>query len=88
MLQCAANFQGAYGGKVCAECGLTDNENHRMNECSKWQGVNMYGKQNDIEFDRIYSENYEECGAIVNNILKIWDLENGKNTMRLAQQGQ
>ena len=46
------------------------------------------GKQGSIEFDRIYSENYEECGTIVNNILKIWDLENGKNTMRLAQQGQ
>ena len=56
-----------------------------MNECKKWQGINMYGKQYAIEFDSLYSENYEECGTIVDNILKMWDLENGKNTMRLAQ---
>ena len=59
-----------------------------MNDCKKREGINMYGKQCAIEFDHIYSENYEECGTIVKNILKIWDLENGKNTMRLVQQGQ
>ena len=62
-----------------------ENSSAAMNDCKKWEGINMYGKQGAIEFDCIYSENHEECGTIVDNIVKMWDIENGKNTMRVAQ---
>ena len=37
MLDCKANFSMGYGGKMCNECDVEDNENHRLNrmlECT------------------------------------------------------
>ena len=82
MLQCAANFEKSYGGKNCRECSVIDDENHRINECKVWEHINLYNVNEKLDFDLIYSENTVHCIKIVERILIMWDLGNGRNTMR------
>ena len=82
MLNCANNFATKYGGKTCNMCGKIDDENHRINHCRKWESINAYNDGRKLDFDDIYSNDYEKCLDIVKIILSMWDLENGKNEMR------
>ena len=80
MLNCKANFSSGYGGKDCATCNKVDDENHRINECIKYRAINLYERENKINFNLIYSDTVQEVLKIVELIPKLWDL--GKNTMR------
>ena len=80
MLQCGANFERSYGGKKCKECGVVDDENHRMNYCSKYETINLYNCTGKLNFELIYSE--DKCMQVVERVLMMWDLANGKNAMR------
>ena len=33
ILNCCANISMGHKGKLCRECGVLDNEHHRINEC-------------------------------------------------------
>ena len=44
--------------------------------------VNLVDKSRGITFDDIYLDDYDRCLAVVDTILSLWDLENGKNEMR------
>ena len=82
MLQCAANYSTGYATKDCRECGVTDDENHRMNYCTLWRDVNLYAVNEKMNFDDIYSDEYAKSLKIIECVLLMWDLGNGKNTMR------
>ena len=82
MLKCAANFSCGYGSKNCSECGVIDDEDHRINHCTLWQDRNLCRSDDKIDFNLIYSENIHESIKVVEIILKLWDLGNGKNAMR------
>ena len=82
MLQCGANYERMHGGKNCKECGILDNEDHRINFCEKWEKTNLFKNNSKVEFKRVYSGDTEECLEIIKLINSIWDLENGKNEMR------
>ena len=82
MLQCAANFERSYGGKNCKVCGTVDDESHRINDCKIWENINLYHKDEILNFEHIYSEDTEQSLKVVERILMMWDLGNGRNTMR------
>ena len=82
MLQCAANFSHGHGTKLCDICKVTDNEDHRMNACSKWAQINLVNSGSKVRFSDIYHDDYDLCLKVVETILSMWDLENGKNEMR------
>ena len=82
MLQCAANFSCGYKGKNCHECGVIDDENHRVNYCKRWSDRNLSGSDEKLDFVLIYSENHQESMKIIELILSLWDLGNGRNVMR------
>ena len=82
MLKCAKNFNNGFGTKLCDTCNVCDDENHRINECIKWRGTNMYENNDSVDFNDIYSDDDGKCFQIVQKILSLWDLENGKNEMR------
>ena len=86
MLQCAANFSNGYGGKDCAKCKVEDNENHRMNYCPEWSHINRANKSDKIDFNLIHSEDVTEAMSVVREIATMWDLGNGKNSMRSDDQ--
>ena len=83
MLQCAANFEKSYGGKDCKECGVLDNESHRINDCKVWEAINLYNEGEKLDYDLIHSRSREHCLKVVKQILILWDLGNGRNTMRI-----
>ena len=82
MLQCAANYCTGYGTKECRECGVIDDENHRINYCKIWRDVNLYDSCDKINFDDIYGEDRAKSLIIIERVLLMWDLGNGKNSMR------
>ena len=82
MLQCAANFSAGYGSKNCSLCKVCDDEEHRINNCPLYANINLYSSPNKIDFNCIYSENEQEAMKIVELILKMWDLGNGRNCMK------
>ena len=82
MLHCAANFKGQYGDKICRTCNVEDNENHRINYCTVWSGINLSNKSEKIDFELIHSGDEKESIKVVKKIIEMWDLGNNKNTMR------
>ena len=83
MLDCANNFASKYGGKMCKVCNETDDENHRINSCQEWKTTNFYTSQTKVDFNDIYSSDENTCLQILDVIASLWDLENGKNEMRV-----
>ena len=81
-LQCAANLGMGYGTKECSECGVTDNEDHRINQCVQWCDVNLSGAVEKMNFMDISSEDRVKSLKIIERVLMMWDLGNGKNVMR------
>ena len=82
MLDCATNYKHGYRTVTCKDCMVIDNENHRINECKKYSGINNYGLTDKFDFNDVFSESTDvlQCAAHVIN--SIWDLANGKNLMR------
>ena len=75
-------FSKGYGTKNCDICGVVDDESHRINWCQKWGDVNRYHNDEKVAFDDIYSGDVEKCLSVVNSVLSIWYLRNGKNEIR------
>ena len=82
MLQCAKNYATQHGTKQCKDCGVLDDENHRVNFCIKYRSVNYCEKTEKIEFDDIYSDDNNKIMNVVKAILSVWDLAHNKNEVR------
>ena len=82
MLKCARNFRNGFGTDRCDKCDVVDDESHRINHCKKWQNINRFRDNKKIIYSDILSNDTEKCYAVVQVILSVWDLENGKNEMR------
>ena len=82
MLQCAANFSCGYGTKTCRECDAIDDENHRINHCKLWYKNNLSLSDEKIDFTDVYSEDRNKSFKVIERVLMMWDLGNGKNAMR------
>ena len=82
MLDCAANFTMKYNGKDCKHCGTLDDENHRVNDCILYRMINLYDSDEKCNFREIYSVNQDRIREVLAIVLKIWDLQYGKNTVR------
>ena len=82
MLQCANNFACKFKRKLCMSCGVVDDENHRINHCVKWARTNRKESPIKTNFGDIYSSDDDKCQAVLNQIMRLWDLANEKNEMR------
>ena len=81
MLHFGNNFKNKFPLN-CNECDVIDDENHRLNYCSKWQHLNFYNETEKIIFDDIYSDNYDIVKRILTCINKIWNTSNGNGSMK------
>ena len=79
MLDCASNFENKYGGKECPKCKVLDDVNHRLNFCETWKKINFHQSDIKVNFQLVYSENKSDLECVADDILKVWDLKNGKN---------
>ena len=82
MLDCASNFAKKYGGKDCRRCGVKDDENHRINECTAYQLINRRNCDTKVDFLDICCNSDEKVLNVVKCILAMWDLERCKNQIR------
>jgi hypothetical protein len=79
MLECAANYEMKYGTKECRDCGIIDDESHRINYCKKEEATGLCRSDVKVDFEMVYSDDMKECIVIVERILLMWDLSNDKN---------
>ena len=82
MLQCKANFSLGKRDKNCGSCGTLDDEDHRINHCILYRNVNLFDSIDKLDFNIIYSDKIDDSLRAVDNILKVWDLGNGRNVTR------
>ena len=81
MLNCGVNFSRGYGGKNCEKCGTVDDENHRINNCVTFKDINLYKCQDNLDFNQIYSDDLNSIMKVIEMILKMLDLECGRNAI-------
>ncbi len=85
MLECSNNYKNKYKTSSCQKCGVEDSEIHRINDCILYRKTSKYDKQDKFDYKLVYSDKPEEIRKAAEAILNIWDLANGKNTMKSVQ---
>ena len=81
MLMCGKNFK-ATTSAICMECQETDDEDHRLNVCSKWQHINFVNDDTNTPFSNVHSGNREILAPILSRIQKVWELHLGNGSMK------
>ena len=82
MLDYGKNFKFKYGGTEHDTCNVVDDENHRINECLKLNGRNLYESDIKYDFHTIYSNEEESVLRTIEVVVALWNLENGRNEMK------
>ena len=80
MLECGNNYKGTKS-EICNECNNLDDENHRLNYCSKYSNVNFHDQMDKINFQNIYSNDVIVLRQTVDEIRKVWNVHNANGTM-------
>ena len=83
MLDCAANYRHGYGGPDCKQCGVKDDENHRINTCVRFKDRNLYHSTYKYDFQSIYSDDDDSISRTIEVVENLWILDNGKIEMRM-----
>ena len=76
------NFKGT-NSETCKECNVTDDENHRMNECPNWK-TNKLPNINKVDFKDIYSNNPLILKNVIKCVQGVWELALGNGSMKRA----
>ena len=82
MLDCGKNFKGT---RIinCEECGVYDDEKHRVNYCSKFRSLNNYDSETKVDFGLIYSNDVDILRKIMPKISEVWNIQNANGTMNI-----
>ena len=81
MLECGTNFKGTMVDK-CRDCNVTDNEYHRLNECTKWVHLNRANNPVKVVFDNIYSSNDDVLNVNIDEINNVWEFRYANGRMK------
>ena len=81
LLECGKNYKGTIN-EMCDQCRTVDDENHRLNTCTKWHTVNLCNSTEKIKFDDVYSDNIEDVRKVLAHVSKIWNTKTAHGTMR------
>ena len=80
MLECGKNYQGTMN-IICPECGVTDDEYHRLNDCIKFDDVNFCTAETKVNFQMIYTHEVEMLKNLAQDISRVWNTRNSHGTM-------
>ena len=81
MLECGKNYKGTMA-ETCQMCLVTDDENHRMNDCISWREINNVDKSHRASFSDVFSSEYATLNNAIREIQSIWELHNGNGRMK------
>ena len=84
MLQCGRNFKGS-NNVTCNECGVVDDEEHRLNHCIKYRSLNYYDHEQKVPFKNIFSTDVDILRDIIPRIQKVWDTNCAPGKMKKAE---
>ena len=82
MLECGKNYRGSLP-LTCAECDEGDDENHRMNYCTRWKKLNLHDENEKIDFQDIHSHDQEKIMRVVLRIKDVWNVRTANGTMNI-----
>ena len=80
MLECGKNFRGSLK-ELCNECNIYDDENHRLNHCSKWKDTNLYNNDEKVDINLMYSNDINVLRQIISKIEGVWNIKTAHGTM-------
>ena len=80
MLECGKNFKGTMN-EICNVCKVTDNENHRLNDCPSHKKVNLFNTENRVDFSDVFSADVNVLRPIIKEIEKVWNVRNAHGSM-------
>ena len=82
MLECGKNHKGTLSLE-CTTCNIIDDENHRLNDCPKWQHRNIHNSKEHerIDFNKIFSNDICILREIIPVIQNLWNVKTAHGTM-------
>ena len=67
MLECGKNFKGTMS-HMCDTCNVVDDEEHRLNRCTKFSNLNFCNEPVHISFDTLFSNDIGTIKMTINRI--------------------
>ena len=80
MLACGKNYKGSMS-EMCGTCNVIDDENHRLNFCSKYRETNLYDNTEKKDFAKIFSHDIDILRDILPKIQKVWNTKTARGSM-------
>ena len=80
MLDCGVNFKNSMS-TICSTCKKTDDENHRLNHCTRYRDTNFCDDEEKVNFDDVYSTDISVLKKIIDKIEKVWNTRNAHGTI-------
>ena len=77
MLECGANFKGSLE-ILCRKCNVTDDENHRLNECDIYKTL-----PSRVNFSDIHSRDSNVLTHVIKMIEQLWNTKTAHGTIKL-----
>ena len=74
MLECGKIYKGTLS-ELCSTCQTTDDEDHRLNYCTKYSDVNRCNSETKVDFSLIYSKDVSKLRSVIPDIRMLWNLE-------------
>ena len=80
MLECVKNFKGTLP-EICPACSVTDDEQHRLNQCTRYERTNFCNSDEKHNFDDVYDSDVSVVKEILKSIEKVWNVKTGHGSM-------
>ena len=80
MLECGTNYKGTLL-ETCPACNVIDDEQHRLNYCTRFERTNFCNSANRVDFNDIFSTDFAVVKNALNHIEKVWNMKTGHGSM-------
>ena len=80
MLECGKNFKGTLP-EICPACSVTDDEQHRLNQCTRYERTNFCNSDEKHNFDDVYDSDVSVVKEILKSIERVWNVKTGHGSM-------
>ena len=85
MLECGNNYKGTMS-QICPSCRVTDDEDHRLNECVLFKDTNRVNKPLKSCFEHIYSNDDDTLNTLITDLENIWEFHYANGRMKKTAQ--
>ena len=77
MLDCGVNFKKA----IFPTCKKTDDEDHRLNHCTRFRDISHCDNEEKVNFEDIYSADTNVLKKNIEQIENVWNTRNAHGTI-------